>query len=232
MMFIGKIVKSYSHINYGCQIYGPGEVEMEPGPADYAFARFVRVALRTVLPFDLEAKRRTTHDKNNQPASYAVGIIYNTTLLNPTFGSLGPRLSNEAQVEIFSPDYLSEKGVLVYIMVLGTVEQHKLSSGEAKILVAQGVPLPALELGSEVEVMTDEEVRTFHLFSDEEEADSGTEYLHMGYLPRLIAQRDRLIPMVILRIIDQLERLFPQNLTLLSILKRNFAWRLKIESTG
>jgi hypothetical protein len=38
--------------------------------------------------------------------------------------------------------------------------------------------------------------------------------------------------MAMLRIIDQLERLFPQNLALLSILKRNFAWRLKVEPTG
>jgi hypothetical protein len=66
-------------------------------------------------------------------------------------------------------------------MMLGTVEQRGSSSGD-KIFVAQGIPLPALELESEVEVMTDEEVRSFHLFSDEEEADSGTEYLHMGYL--------------------------------------------------
>jgi hypothetical protein len=38
--------------------------------------------------------------------------------------------------------------------------------------------------------------------------------------------------MVTLRIIDQLERLFPQNSSLLSIVKRNFAWRLKVETTG
>ena len=29
-MYIGKIVKSDSHINYVCQIYGPREVELEP----------------------------------------------------------------------------------------------------------------------------------------------------------------------------------------------------------
>ena len=57
-------------------------------------------------------------------------------------------------------------------------------------------------------------------------------YLHMGYLPHIIAQRNSLLPMVTLRIIDQLERLFPQNLSLLSIVKRNFAWRLKVETTG
>ena len=54
----------------------------------------------------------------------------------------------------------------------------------------------------------------------------------MGYLPHIIAQRNSLLPMVTLRIIDQLEHLFPQNLPLLSIVKRNFAWRLKVETTG
>jgi hypothetical protein len=54
----------------------------------------------------------------------------------------------------------------------------------------------------------------------------------MGYLPHIIAQRSSLLPMVTLRIIDQLERLFPQHLSLLSIVKRNFAWRLKVETTG
>jgi hypothetical protein len=54
----------------------------------------------------------------------------------------------------------------------------------------------------------------------------------MGYLPHIIAQRNSLLPMVTLRIIDQLEQLFPQDLALLSIVKRNFAWRLKVETTG
>jgi hypothetical protein len=54
----------------------------------------------------------------------------------------------------------------------------------------------------------------------------------MGYLPHIIAQRNSLLPMVTLRIIDQLEHLFPQNVALLSIVKRNFAWRLKVETTG
>src|SRR5204862_264341 len=106
-MYIGKIVKSDSHINYVCQIYGPREVEVEPGPSDYAFGRFVRAAV-----------------------------------------------------------------------------------------------------------------------------DGQKAYLHMGYLPHIIAQRNSLLPMVTLRIIDQLERLFPQNSSLLSIVKRNFAWRLKVETTG
>jgi hypothetical protein len=119
-------------------------------------------------------------------------------------------------------------------MVLGMMEQ-RMTVGNGytpEILsIMHGVPLLSLELGSEIETMTDEEVRAFHFFGDVEAKDKG-EYLHMGYLPHIIAQRNSLLPMVTLRIIDQLEQLFPQNLSLLSIVKRNFAWRLKVETTG
>jgi hypothetical protein len=233
-MFIGKIVKSDSHINYVCQIYGPREVEIEPGPADYAFGRFVRIAIRPAQGDDTSALDYAL-GISQEPVTYVVGVIYDTILLNPAFGSLGPRLSNEAQVELFSPDYISEKAVLIYVMVLGMMEIQT-SAEETNILsTMQGVPLLSLELGSEIETMTDEEVRAFHFFSDTGETAQAARtqpYLHMGYLPHIIAQRSSLLPMVTLRIIDQLEHLFPQNLSLLSIVKRNFAWRLKVETTG
>lgn len=233
-MFIGKIVKSDSHINYVCQIYGPREVEIEPGPADYAFGRFVRVAIRSAQNDDLVGLDYAL-GMSQEPVTYAIGVIYDTILLNPAFGSLGPRLSNETQVELFSPDYIAEKAVLIYVMVLGMMEMRPSSNVTVDGLpevtsIMHGVPLLSLELGSEIETMTDEEVRAFHLFSDTDER--AQPYLHMGYLPHIIAQRSSLLPMVTLRIIDQLERLFPQNLALLSIVKRNFAWRLKVETTG
>ena len=86
-----------------------------------------------------------------------------------------------------------------------------------------------LELGSDVQIMNVEEVQAFHYFHDEVEKQP---YLHMGYIPHIIAQRNSLLPIVTLQIIDQLEQLFPENLSLLSIVKRNFAWRLKVETTG
>ena len=232
-MYIGKIVKSDSHINYVCQIYGPREVELEPSPADYAFGRFVRIAVRSEqFDDDHDARVMYAPGKSTEPQTYAIGVIYDTILLNPAFGSLGPRLSNETQVELFSPDYISEKAVLIYVMVLGMMEQRASMPGQTEILSAMhGVPLLSLELGSEIETMSDEEVRAFHYFRDAGESERG-EYLHMGYLPHIIAQRNSLLPMVTLRIIDQLEHLFPENLSLLSIVKRNFAWRLKVETTG
>ncbi|HEY5005272.1 MAG TPA: hypothetical protein VII61_19085 [Ktedonobacteraceae bacterium] len=232
-MFIGKIVKSDSHINYVCQIYGPREVEVEPGPPDYAFGRFVRIAVRSSQLDDPDTTLDLALGISQEPVTYAIGVIYDTILLNPAFGSLGPRLSNETQVELFSPDYISEKAVLIYVMVLGMMELSPSPSGSPGILsTMHGVPLLSLELGSEIETMTDEEVRAFHFFIDAAGPDTQTPYLHMGYLPHIIAQRNSLLPMVTLRIIDQLERLFPQNVSLLSIVKRNFAWRLKVETTG
>src|SRR6266702_1314830 len=188
-MYIGKIVKSDSHINYVCQIYGPREVEVEPDPSDYAFGRFVRVAVRFGLSDDPNTQLDLALGTSQEPVTYAV-------------------------------------------VVIGMVEQRPTPEGNAEILSAMhGVPLLSLELGSEIETMDDEEVRAFHFFSDPDRADKG-QYLHMGYLPHIIGQRNSLLPMVTLRIIDQLERLFPQNLSLLSIVKRNFAWRLKVETTG
>src|SRR2546425_9978437 len=185
-MFIGKIVKSDSHINYVCQIYGPREVEVEPSPADYAFGRFVRVAVRSALADTPDSRIvERALGISQEPVTYAVGVIYDTILLNPAFGSLGPRLSNETQVELFSPDYISEKAVLIYIMVLGMIEQ-RMADGKAEVLSAMhGVPLLSLELGSEIETMTDEEVRSFHFFSDPDRQDNQEKHLHMGYLPHI-----------------------------------------------
>ena len=227
-MHIGKIVKSESHISYICQIFGPHEMEVQPAPPDYAFGRFVRVAMRAEQ--DEGNGSEPSWELNATPKTYAVGVIYDTILQNPAFGALGPRLSNETQVELFSPDYISEKAVLIYVMVLGMLEQGTPATDRPEALsVTHGVPLLALELDSEIETMADEDVRAFHLFSDD---DTQEPYLHMGYLPHIISQRNSLLPMVTLRIIDQLERLFPGNLSLLSIVKRNFAWRLKVETTG
>jgi len=225
-----KIVKSYSHINYVCQVYGPREVEQVPAPADYAFGRFVRIAVRSEQNDDHDARVISALSKSAEPQTYAVGVIYDTILVNPEFGSLGPRLSNETQVELFSPDYISEKAVLIYVMVLGMLEQRAMAASQPEILsVMHGVPLLSLELGSDIETMSDEEVRAFHYFNDQGEAQP---YLHMGYIPHIIAQTSSLLPIVTLQIIDQLEQLFPENLSLLSIVKRNFAWRLKVETTG
>jgi hypothetical protein len=231
-MEIGKIVKSSSHIEYVCQVYGPREVEQVPAPADYAFGRFVRIAVRSAQHGDHNEWITCAQGRSAEPQTYAVGVIYDTILVNPEYGQFSPRLSNDAQVELFSPDYLSEKAVLISVMLLGMYVLYAAETGQSEVLsVTHGVPLLSLETGSILEDMSDEEVRTFHYLSDTRGA-SALPTLHMGYIPHLIAQRNSLLPLVALQIIDQLERLFPLEKALLSIVQRNFAWRLKVETTG
>ncbi len=136
-MRIGKIVKSNTHVDYVCQVYGPGEIAgPPPSPEDYALGTFVGIGLSA------------------EASDYLVGLIYSTILMNPEFGNLGPRLSPPADLEIFSPDYLREQATLVGIVALGQVTPGG---------TYQGVPRLAACVDAEVTTMSADEVRAFHL---------------------------------------------------------------------
>ena len=249
---IGTIVRSESHVRYTCQVYAPGEVALPPRPVDYAFGRFVRVPLRAAPgtapdaapPFDaadaaLFSPRALPDVVDVGPGaassaglslgdSWAIGLIYDTILLNPAFGALGPRLSSDTQNALFAPDYLAERAVLVSILLLGMLTPR----GAAAPLVAHGVPPLAPDLGAPVGTLPDTDLRAFHHFSDGGAPGGAHAYLHMGYLPHAIAQENPLLPVAMLRTIERLEQLFPDNRALLAIVKRNFAWRLKVQTAG
>lgn len=230
---IGKIVGSDSHVRYTCQIFGPGEVAAPPDPAAYAFGSFVRLPLRTALAAPdvaaLEphpaAMRGDTLMPGQPQALWAVGFIYDTILVNPAFGSMGPRLSNDEQLAVFSPDYLAERAVLVSILVLGTMTGDGAPLGR----VTHGVPALAPDLGAVVEPLSEVQVRAFHTFADTPQS---RPYLHLGYLPHTVAQDHPLLPLAMLRTVERLEALLPENAALLSIVKRNLAWRLKVLAAG
>jgi hypothetical protein len=228
---IGKIVRSESHVRYTCQVYSPGETDAPPNPSDYAFGAFVRIPLRaglaqpdTLAPAPCDALT-PLGETPAASAGWAIGLIYDTILLNPAFGALGPRLSNDEQVELFSPDYVAERAVLVSILLLGAASAG--SGGRPQM--THGVPALAPDLGAVVSALDDDEIRAFHFFADDAR---GAPYLHMGYLPHAVAQDNPLLPMAVLRVIERLEALFPEQQALLSIVKRNFAWRLKVQSAG
>jgi hypothetical protein len=189
---IGTIVKSTSHVDYVCQVFGPADAVSPPTPEDYAFGTFVRIGM----------KARSGH---------MVGLIRDTILMNPEFGQLGPRLSPPADLEIFSPDYLSERAVLVSVVAVGQV------TGDGR--VRQGIPLPAAALGARVEKMSDDGVRNFHL------AASG---LQIAYAPCLLAREDPLMPHLLLRVIDRLSGLFPDQARQLAVLRGNLAWKMAV----
>ena len=199
MTTIGKIVKSNSHIDYVCQVFSPGEWEEDPSPDDYAFGRFVRVAIDGEYLPDL------------------VGIIYNTILMNPEFGSLGPRLSPASDLEIFSPDYLSEKATLVGILVIGSLPK------EAGGSPAQGIPPLAADVDCMVSVLPDTDIARFH---------GGEGAPQLAYLPQLLSQANPLIPHLTLNVLEQVAGCFPDQAAQLAVLRGNLAWRTQIEGAG
>ena len=238
---IGKIVRSESHVRYTCQVYAPGEVARQPEPDEYAFGNFVCLPLRSASPradvvdltlltggFDVSAPLSDALEAVPEAGAeqWAVGLIFDTILVNPAFGTLGPRLSSDEQVELFSPDYLSERAVLVSILLLGTMTLRR---GRV-VRVYHGVPPLAPDLGAAVESLTDADITAFHAFVAPGNGAHPT--LHMGYLPHAVAQTHPLLPQAMLQTIERLERLLPANAALLSIVKRNLAWRLKVEAAG
>ena len=198
-MYLGKIVSSSSHIEYVCQIYGPGETDAVPETIDHGFGTFVCI--------------------ERGDGGSLVGVILNTTLLNPEFGSLGPRLSSEPELAIFSPDYLCEKVTLVAILVLGTLD-----CGEAW----QGVPRVAATIDAQVRRLDEEEIRAFHASG----VDEATANLRLAYLPTLASMESPLALHLALALLSQLGELFPEHAGQISVLESNLAWRARVEPVG
>jgi len=198
-MLLGKIVRSNSHTDYVCQVYGPGEVQCCPTPRDHAFGTFVRIALPT------------------QPTSWLVGLIYDTVLLNPDFGRLGPRLSPQTELAVFSPDYLNEKAILVGITTVGTLT----ADGRA----TQGVPPVAAMTDALVERMADDEVRVFH---------NAASILNLAYAPLLLSRGTPLAPHLLRAILSQLSDLLtdPAQAALLALVQDDLLWQSQIGILG
>ncbi|MBI3958610.1 MAG: hypothetical protein HY328_07360 [Chloroflexi bacterium] len=197
---IGKIVKSNTHIDYVCQVYGPGELVIQPLPTDYAFGEFVAIEL----------------SGNGGSSGALIGVIYNTLLLNPEFGSLGPRLSPRGEQEIFTPDYLSETATLVGIVALGWQE----IGGSFR----QGVPGLAADVDAPVRRLNDDELCAFHL--------DGAGRLSLRYASVLMGMNNPLVPQLLLTLIDRLVTLFPEQSRQLQVMRNNVAWKSIVQPAG
>jgi hypothetical protein len=193
-MYLGKIIKSNSHTDYVCQIYSPGEVENPPTRDDYAFGTFVRIELGV--------------------DSWLIGIIYDTFLFNPEFGRLGPRLSPQQELAIFSPDYLNEKTILVGIAAIGMIQGNS---------ILHGVPRLAANSDARVERLNTNQIQLFH---------QGNPELHLEYAPLLIAQNSPVALHLVRVVIDQLKTLFPEQQALLSVLQDDLIWKSQITPLG
>lgn len=194
-MLLGKIIHSNDHLDYLCQIYRVDEVDRAPEPQDFAFGRFVAIHLAD--------------------GSRIVGVIYNSQLVNPDFGRLGPRLSPENDLQVFSPDYLAERAVLVSIAALGTLR----SDGSA----IQTPPAVTPEPDAQVFRLDQDDIRSFHLIRDR---------LQLAYAPLLLTRRSSAINELMLIILEQLGELFPDQQRLLSLLRDDLLWKARVIPVG
>lgn len=199
-IYIGKIVKSNAHIDYICQIFNPGETDLLAEPTDYTFGTFVGIEL----------------ENGAGGADRLIGVIYNTLLLNPDFGNLGPRLSPRAELEIFTPDYLSETATLVGIIALGW--------RDAQQRYYQGVPALSATVNNFVHRLDDQELHAFHCGDAEQPC--------LRYAPVLLSQRDPLAPQLMITIIDKVSELFPNSRRQLAVMRNNLAWKSIVQPAG
>lgn len=140
MKRLAKIIKSNSHIDYVGRVIDALEADNPPASTDYGFAQFVS------LPVDEGLE--------------AVGIIYNTQLLNPDYGSFGPRLSPASDLAVFSPDFINEQGVLIGILLLGWRDCFKKTNHH-------GVPHRVIPVNQEIYRMEDKDILDFHCDNQE-----------------------------------------------------------------
>ena len=188
-MNIAKIVSSNSHIDYVARVIDSLDSESPPSAADHCFGQFVRMA---GSPDDV------------------VGIIYDSRLVNPEYGSFGPRLSPRPALGNFSPDYINEQGILIGILLLGTID----SSGK----VNHGVPRQIVPPGGDVTKLDTDFVRRFH--SD------GDGQLHLHYYSQVVAHAGQFAIPLLDSIIDQLcAGCTEDEVSRLHVLKQSLVWQ-------
>jgi hypothetical protein len=140
----------------------------------------------------------------------AVGVIYNSQLINPEYGNYGPRLSTPPELNsVFSPDYLNEQGVLIGILLLGW------KTGEG---YQHGIPREVVPINANVEQMTADEIRAFHHTSD------GAVEVH--YYTHVTTHAGNFAFALLNEIANQLEALTTESeRARLSVLRRTLAWQ-------
>ena len=188
-MKIAKIVSSNSHIDYVARVIDSLDCDAPPLAADYCFGQFVGLS---------------------DDAQTVVGIIYDSRLVNPEYGSFGPRLSPRPALGSFSPDYINEQGILIGILLLGVIDV------DGK--VRHGVPPQIVPPGQDVTKIDPEMVREFHAHGD-----SG---VHLHYYSQVVANARQFAIPLLDSIIDQLcESCTDTEIQRLNVLKQSLMWQ-------
>ena len=189
-MRIAKVVSSNSHIDYIARVVDKSDGEGPvPEQSDYCFGQFVAL----------------TGD-----AEDVIGVIYDSRLVNPDYGSFGPRSGPRAELGRHNADYVKEEGILIGILLLGTLD----SSGRAY----HGVPKKIVPVGQAVMKIDGDRVMRFH-------ADPGGN-VRLQYYAQLVANARQFAIPLLDSIIDQLcERCTESEAQRLAVLKQSLMWQ-------
>ncbi|HEY0005312.1 MAG TPA: hypothetical protein VGB17_10930 [Pyrinomonadaceae bacterium] len=188
MLKLARIVKSNSHVDYVGRVIDALDADEPPSGSDFGFAQFVSIPLE-----EMEI----------------VGVIYNSLLANPDYGSFGPRLSPVADLSVLSPDYLNEQGLLIGILLLGW------RLGQAAY---QAVPRRIIPVNQEVYRLADEDAFDFHKDAE------GSLQLH--YYSQVVMHAGPFSLPLIEAIIEQLEpACAPEDKQRLCVLKQTLVWQ-------
>ncbi|HYL99058.1 MAG TPA: hypothetical protein VEZ90_08905 [Blastocatellia bacterium] len=222
-MRIAKVVKSNSHVDYVGRILDRLETSDPPSPAHYRFGQFVSIPAETGLAIESAgsenwpAAAKSTHQRSgtkpdhNSNHDYAVGIIYNSQLINPDYDRLGPRLSSPVEMNaVFSPDLLNEQGVLIGVLLVGWLD----TDGTPR----QGIPRTVIPVNSEIDTMPDDAVGSFH------RDPSGRIAIH--YYSHVMTHARQFAQQLLLAVLDQLQLMGPsESLSEIQLLRQTLNWQ-------
>ena len=99
-MKIATIVSSNSHIDYIARVVDAGE-EL-PDASDHCFGQFVAL---------------------QDDSGDVIGVIYDSRLVNPEYGGFGPRSGPRAELGKHNTNFVTEQGILIGILLLGTIDR-------------------------------------------------------------------------------------------------------------
>ena len=194
MSRIAKIVKSNSHVDYVARVIDELDADAPPAPEEYGFAQFVRMPVAE--------------------GEEVVGVVYDTQLANPDYGSFGPRLSSHADLKVLSPDFLHEQGVLLGVLLLGWRARGEGAGWAAH----HGVPRRVVPVGQEVFSLAEREVFEFH------KGAGGAVQLH--YFSQALAHAGAFAVPLVEAVIEQLEPACePAERQRLCVLKKSLVWQ-------
>lgn len=189
-MKIAKIISSNSHIDYVGRVIDTLDSAQPPTAEDYGFAQFVSLPI----------------DENEN----IIGVIYDSILVNPEYSNYGPRLSPKPDLGNFSPDYLNEQGILIGILLLGSIDKTQ--------KISHGVPRRVVPAGQNVDKIEPSEIKKFHTGADD--------CLQIHYYSQVIAHAGLFAAPLLEAVIEQLNLdCTDEDRKRLNVLKQALAWQ-------